>query len=147
MAKKVYSVSLDPEVWELATQRIDGSLSGFIQKQLEVACRVTDEITVLEKEIHEKENELIALRTKLCSLKDDGIKKESSNDLEVAMKTMHNIMTSHGYVGKNQIRNIADLHNLSAITLLGECKAQGIVIREFFEPNKERLRNPVTGKY
>lgn len=149
MAKKQYCITMEPSIWELAKRRIDGSLSSFIEKQLEVACKVGDEISVLEKEIHDRENELIALRARLCMLKDSKTTENNDSNLELddAMETLHNIMSAHGFVGKNQIQDIASLHELPVNMLLKNCRDEDIIVHELFEPMKETTRNPVTGKY
>ena len=148
MPKIQRSITIDQDVWLLAKQRLGEPVSSFIQKQLELACSLTDEISCLEKEIHEKENELIALRTKLCNLKDnkntEGFK---NNNLEECFEVIKRIISANSSIGKNQLYNIAKLHHVTQGDLINLCREHDFKVIEFFEPDKDKIRNPVTGKY
>lgn len=135
--KQRYSISIDPNVWELAKHKISEPLSCFIQKQLEIACRLDNEKVKIEKELHAKEQEVIALRSHLCKIeKEERLKRENHDNYKECMVPILRIHDNHGKVGVNQIENIAKAHETDASGLVSYCKSYGLNIVELFELNK-----------
>lgn len=134
MSKKRYNISIDPDVWELAKHKISEPLSCFIQKQLEIACRLDNEKAAIEKELHEKEREVIALRSQLCKIeKEEHLKRESADGYDDCMSAILRIHDKAGRVGVNQIENIAKAHEVDASGLVSYCKSYDLNVVELFE--------------
>ena len=52
MVKIRRNISIDEDVWELAKTKISEPLSCYIQKQLEIACRLDNKKAEIEKCCH-----------------------------------------------------------------------------------------------
>lgn len=138
MVKERHNISIDAEVWELAKHKISEPLSCFIQKQLEIACKLDNKKIELEKELHEKEQEVIALRTQLCKIeKEERLLRESEANYDNCMTPILRIHDNAGKIGENQITTIAKKHNVEPKDLINYCKSQGLNVVELFEFNKQ----------
>lgn len=135
--KERHNISIDSEVWELAKHKISEPLSCFIQRQLEIACKLDNKKAEIEKELHEKEQEVIALRTQLCKIeKEERLLRESKVGYDECMVTISRIHGVYGRVGKNQISNIASNHGIKPNDLINYCKSQGLNVVELLEFSK-----------
>lgn len=135
MAKIRRNISIDEDIWNLAKQKISEPLSCYIQKQLEIACRLDNKKAEIEKELHEKEQEVIALRSQLCKLeKEDKLKRESKSNFDDCMVPILRIHKRCGMVGENQIKNIAGAHEgVNERDLINFCKSEGLNVVELFD--------------
>ena len=134
MVKIRRNISIDEEVWELAKSKISEPLSCYIQKQLEIACRLGNDKAEIEKELYEKEQEVTALRSQLCKLeKEERLRKESNSNLEECMIPILRIHEKYDVVGENQIKRIASAHEVSDKDLLRYCNIKGLNVVELFE--------------
>lgn len=134
MTKERHNISIDAEVWELAKHKISEPLSCFIQKQLEIACKIDNKKAELEKELHEKEQEVIALRTQLCKIeKEERLIRESKAGYDKCMPPILRIHEKAGMIGENQITSIAKTHDVEPKDLIKYCKSQGLNVVELFE--------------
>ena len=146
MVKIRRNISIDSDVWELAKIKISEPLSCYIQKQLEIACRLGDDKAVIEKELYEKEQEVIALRSQLCKLeKEEQIKRESNESLEDCMPPVLRIHGKYGKIGENQLVNIAGAHEVDVKELILFCKVKGLNVVELFDFNKEGKKGNGSG--
>lgn len=143
MVKIRRNISIDEDVWELAKTKISEPLSCYIQKQLEIACRLDNKKAEIEKELHEKEQEIIALRSQLCKLeKEDRLKKKAKANLEDCMPTILRIHGQCDKIGENQIRNVAGAHSVDGDSLIKFCKVKGLNVVEVFEFAREsKMKN------
>lgn len=147
MTKERHNISIDAEVWELAKHKISEPLSCFIQKQLEIACKMDNKKAELEKELHEKEQEVIALRTQLCKIeKEERLIRESKTGYDECMVPISRIHSNLGRVGENQISYIANNHNIKPVDLINYCKSQGLNVVELVEFNKRGKQGSNGGK-
>ena len=136
MTKIRRNISIDKDVWELAKSKISEPLSCYIQKQLEIACRLDNKKAAIEKELYEKEQEVIALRSQLCKLeKEEKLKREADSDLEVCMPTILRIHSKYDVIGENQIGNVARANSVEPDDLIKFCKFKGLNVVELFEFN------------
>lgn len=134
MVKIRRNISIDEDVWELAKSKISEPLSCYIQKQLEIACRLDNQKAEIEKELHEKEQEVIALRSQLCKLeKEDKLKRESKSNFDDCMTPIYRIHSKYGKVGENQISRIARAHDVDENELIKFCNVKGLDVVELFE--------------
>ena len=138
MTKERHNISIDSEVWELAKHKISEPLSCFIQRQLEIACKLDNKKAEIEKELHEKEQEVIALRTQLCKIeKEERLIRESKSTYDKCMPPILRIHGRAGKIGENQISTIARAHEVEPRDLINYCKSQGLNVVELFEFIKE----------
>lgn len=136
--KKAYHITCDPDVWNMAKHKISEPLSCFIQKQLEIACRLDNKKAEIEKELYEKEQDVIALRSQLCKIqREESLQKINQTNYEECMVSIHRLFEINGLVGENQITHIANQHNVTPNDLIKYVKSQGIKVVDLFEPNKE----------
>ena len=134
MTKKRYNVSIEPAVWELAKRKISEPLSCFIQKQLEIACKLDNRKAEIEKELHEKEREVIALRSQLCKLEqEDKARRENKENYKKCLPTIERIHGVKNKIGKNQIEDVAGAHKLDKLELIKLCESEGFNIVELLE--------------
>lgn len=143
MTKIRRNISIDEDVWELAKTKISEPLSCYIQKQLEIACRLDNKKAEIEKELHEKEQEVIALRSQLCKLeKEDKLKREAKANLEDCMPPILRIHGKFDVIGENQINNIAKAHEVDGNDLIKFCKVKGLNVVELFDFAREgKMKN------
>ena len=138
MVKVRRNISIDEDVWELSKQKISEPLSCFIQKQLEIACRLDNQKAQIEKELHEKEKEVLALRSQLCKLeKEEKLSQKTQGKYDKCMPPILRIHDRAGCIGENQITSIARNHKVNVNDLIGYCKSQGLNVVELFEFVKE----------
>lgn len=143
MAKIRRNISIDEDVWNLAKSKISEPLSCYIQKQLEIACRLDNQKAEIEKELYEKEQEVTALRSQLCKLeKEERLKRESSANLEDCMPPILRIHERYDVIGENQIRNIANAHDVNDKDLIKYCNLKGLNVVELFDFAREgKMKN------
>lgn len=138
MAKIRRNISIDEDVWNLAMVKISEPLSCYIQKQLEIACKLENNKAEIEKELYEKEQECIALRSQLCKIeKEDRLKREVEANFEVCLPTINRIHDKYNVIGENQLINIANAHNIKPDDLIKFCNDKGFNVVELFDFNKE----------
>lgn len=131
------NISIDKEVWELAKTKISEPLSCYIQKQLEIACKLDNNKVEIEKELYEKEQEVIALRSQLCKIqKEEKLKQESKSNLEDCMPTILRMHGVHDVIGENQITNIAHAQEVDPKELIKFCKFKGLNVVPLFDFGK-----------
>lgn len=133
MTKIRRNISIDEEVWNLAKSKISEPLSCYIQKQLEIACRLDNDKAKIEKELHEKEQEITALRSQLCKLeKEDKLKKEAKGNLDKCMPTVLRIHGIDNVIGENQIIDVARAQGVDEKALIKLCKVKGLNVVELY---------------
>jgi len=148
MTKIKRCISIDENVWELAKIKISEPLSCYIQKQLEIACDLSDDKLVLEKELYEKEQECIALRSQLVKLeKEEKLKREANYNLDKCIPTITRIHDKCDVIGENQICKIANAHEVKCKDLIKYCKVKGFNIVPLFEFNKDTRKSNGSGLY
>lgn len=137
MSKIRRNISIDEEVWELAKVRISEPLSCYIQKQLEIACNLSNDKLVLERELYEKEQEVTALRSQLIKIeREEKLKKEANYDLDKCIPTITRIHDKCDVIGENQICRVANSHGVKCDDLVKYCKVKGFNVVPLFEFNK-----------
>ena len=138
MTKIRRNISIDEEVWELAKIRISEPLSCFIQKQLELACNLADDKLEIEKELYEKEQEVLALRSQLEKInKEEMLKKKANYNLEKCIPAITRIHEIHNVIGENQICKIAMAHDVNCDVLIQYCVEKGFNVVPLFDFNRE----------
>lgn len=137
MVKIRRNISIDEDVWELAKIKISEPLSCYIQKQLEIACNLSDDKLEIEKALYEKEQEITALRSQLFKIeKEEQLKKQADYDLEKCMPTLVRIHNKCDVIGENQICKVANAHEVKCDDLIKFCRVKGFNVVHLFEFNK-----------
>ena len=140
------NITIDKDVWELAKIRISEPLSCYIQKQLEIACNLSDDKMVIERALYEKEQEIIALRSQLFKIeREEELKREANYDLELCMPTLVRIHEQSGVIGENQICNVANAHDVKCEDLIRFCELKGFNIVALFDFNRESNKSNGSG--
>lgn len=138
MAKIRRNISIDEEVWELAKLKISEPLSCYIQKQLEIACNLSNDKLTIEKALYEKEQEVTALRSKLFTIEqEEQLKKDAGYDLEKCMPTLLRIHSKCDVIGENQICRVAQANDIKCDDLISFCKMKGFNVVPLFDFNRE----------
>ena len=138
MVKIRRNITVDRDVWELAKIKISEPLSCYIQKQLEIACNLSDDKLEIERSLYEKEQEIIALRSQLIKIeREEQLKREANYDLEKCIPTVVRIHEKCGVIGENQICRVALAHEVKCDDLIKFCKVKGFNIVPLFEFNRE----------
>ena len=141
-------ISVDENVWELAKIKISEPLSCYIQKQLEIACDLSDDKLIIEKELYEKEQECIALRSQLVKLEEEEkLKKEANYNLDNCIPAITRIHNKEEVIGENQICRIANTHNVKCDELVKYCKLKGFNVVPLFEFNKDTNKRNGSGLF
>jgi predicted nuclease with TOPRIM domain len=128
------TITIDPNIWNLAKSKLPCSRSEFIEKQLKMALNVDDPESELLKKIETKQNELNVLKDKLCSIR--RLKKAQSKDQKLLNKAFTSLTRLHdklGMIGLNQIENIASFNKVSKENLEKLCKSNGFNIVNYCE--------------
>ena len=142
MVKVRRCISIDQEVWDLAKSKISEPVSCFIQKQLEIACNLSNDKMEIEKQLYEKEQEITALRSQLIKIEaEEQLKKDIGYDFEKCIPTINRIYEVHNVIGENQIGNVAMANDIQPGDLVNYCRLKGYNIVPLFEFEK------ITRKY
>lgn len=130
-----HSITVDNTIWELAQDKIDISLSLFIENTLKIYLGQDDELGKLMKKEAELQREIDAIQSKICQLRDKQRKESEKQYLfDKPMLTVNRIHDRLGYVGENQLRKIANQNDLPPQQLIDYCKQQdNITIERFAE--------------
>jgi hypothetical protein len=135
MVKKNVTISIDEEVWQLASKKLDNGRSGFIEDQLKRVIGLEDDHErELLKLISEKQDELNVLESKLCKVREKRLKKSKENNiLDDAMVSINRIQERLGVVGVNQIKMIAKQNDVSFDVLYDNCVSSEMDLVNFME--------------
>jgi len=138
MANKIrVNLTVDPNLWQLAKDKLPCSRSEFFENQLKMFLGIEDDESEIIKDIQTKENEINALRDKLCHVrKSKQLKLESNKSMEKAMASLNRMHKKYGKIGENQIRNLAHVHKVDFDDLKKECQDNCMNIFEFAEVPK-----------
>ena len=138
MANKIrVNLTVDPNLWQLAKDKLPCSRSEFFENQLKMFLGIEDDESEIIKDIQTKENEINALRDKLCHVrKSKQLKLESNKSMEKAMASLNRMHERLGVIGKNQISYIAGSNKLEFYRLKDECEKKGMNIVPFSEVPK-----------
>ena len=138
MANKIrVNLTVDPNLWQLAKDKLPCSRSEFFENQLKLFLGIEDSESEILKDIKTRDNEINALKDKLCHIrKEKQLKLESNKSMEKAMVILNRMHERLGMIGENQIRNIAHVHKVDFDDLRKECDDNCMNIVEFAEVPK-----------
>lgn len=138
MANKIrVNLTVDPNLWQLAKDKLPCSRSEFFENQLKLFLGIEDNESEILKDIKLRENEINALKDKLCHIrKEKQLELESNRSMEKAMVSLNRIHERLGMIGVNQIRNMSHVHKVEFEDLKKECENNCMNIVEFAEVPK-----------
>ena len=115
--KKQHSISVDDTLWEMAGENLPMSRSEFIEQQLTLYLQIDDPEAKIVEQITKKEQELNALKQKLCDIrKNKELKMQNKTLFDDAEQEVQLLYERQGEkIGKNQIRKIAKRFNVPVI--------------------------------
>lgn len=115
--KKQHCISVDDVLWEMAGENLPMSRSEFIEQQLTLYLQIDDPEAKIVEQITQKEQELNALKQKLCDLrKNKELKMSNKNLFDDAEQEVQLLYERQGEkIGKNQIRKIAKRFNVPVL--------------------------------
>ena len=140
MAKrKTVTITVDSDLWELASIMLPCSRSSFIERQLRTYISSVNEIEELEEQIRKEKEATQVKEDKLRELK--RIRELNNKNEELisrAMETVHNIVLKHKSISRKQIVNIANINLIEVEILEERIKKEGIKISSFTVEYKEQ---------
>ncbi len=137
MSKKSVTITVDENLWAIAKDKLPCSRSEFFETQAKLFLDIEDPEKKIMENIQKKENEINALKDKLCSVrKAKHDKLESDSVFDTAMIPLQRLHDKQGAVGRNQIRNIAHKNDIPTVDLEKNCKEVGFVVNNFMEVPK-----------
>ncbi len=114
--KKTVAITIDPELWEMADEKLPVCRSQFIETQLKKYMGLEDsEIDVLTKEIEELREEIQKLndeinirQTRICEIKKREEKEaQKQEELSSVKETLERFKEARGYASKKQLKTLA----------------------------------------
>ena len=131
MAKVHHNICIDQELLLHAKNKLSMSLDDFVEYCLSMYLQHDDKYAKLFFEGAKHYTELKKIQDKIHAL-DDVDKKEDDDSHEQAMDTIMRIHSKLHYIGKNQIREVANNHNLSPTELIKYVESLGeFEVRKF----------------
>ena len=138
MTKGKHSVSIDDNIWELAKDQLDISMSAFFFLLLRSYLGEEDELSKLLRREAKLQNELDVVQAKICQLRDKRKKQlKQEHVLDKPMITVNRIHNKMGYIGRNQLRKIAHQNDIPPNILIEHCEKQKLNLRNFGELPKK----------
>ena len=139
MAKrKTVAITIDSDLWELASILLPCSRSSFIERMLRQYINSVNEIEQLELEIKQEEEATQIKKEKLKELK--RVRELNNKNEELitkAMGTVFNIVVKHGSISKKQIIDISNINLIEPEVLEARIKKEGIKISSYTGDFKE----------
>ena len=116
MVKVKHDICIDQELLLHAKNELTISLDDFVEYALSMYLQHEDKYANLFYEGVKHYSELKKIQDKIKSF--DNTTKEDENSHEQAMETIQRIHSKLKYIGQNQIREVANTHNLNPNELI-----------------------------
>lgn len=116
MVKVKHDLCIDQELLLHAKNELTISLDDFVEYALSMYLQHEDKYANLFYEGVKHYSELKKIQDKIKSF--DNTTKEDENSYDQAMETIRRIHSKLKYIGKNQIREVANNHNLNPNELI-----------------------------
>ena len=141
MVKKQRCINISDDVWNRLNTEVDMSNSQVIERLLRIYLDESDEEAELMKLAEKQQHDLDITLSKLCEIRERKKNQKKNGTLfDSAMVSINRIYEKLGYVGKNQIKNIAKQNDVSSIELEEHIKDKGIPVKNLYAPPVERKR-------
>ena len=136
--RKNITFTCDSDLWERAKYELPMSRSKFIENQLRAYLDgELDSTKILTEKINKKRVELELLNQKLDELNKKKERQMKNKHLfDKSMDIVDRIISTHGKIGINQLRNIAKQQDVPFEEFIKHCNEKSVNIVEKFElPN------------
>ena len=118
MVKKI-ELEIDEMLYNVAQQKLDMTLSEFLEYSLSMYIHQDDEYSTLFKKGAKLQNDFNNIRKRMYELeKRYDENKDNQEYYDKAMITVDRIYSELGYIGKNQLNKIANQNNLNHVDLI-----------------------------
>lgn len=133
MSKIKKTILIDEQLWDSVKNDLNISLGEFVEQSLRLFSGEDTEMGKLMKKASQLQSELNQIQGRMYKLQNKN--KENNNNQELyerAMTTVNRIHNELGYIGKNQIRKIANQNELNSEHFLRYVQKQdGIVVKNY----------------
>lgn len=127
-------ITIDEYLWNLAKDKLNMSRSEFIEYALRLYLREDSNVSRVFKKGINLQVELDKVTNRLYSLENKNKTKYNEREYLEAMETVYRINDVLGYVGKNQLKKIANQREFNVNQWLRFVEKQdGIVIKNYGE--------------
>lgn len=115
MSKKIkVTLEIDEILWDTAKDDLDMSPNDFFEYALTMYIFNDDEYSKLFRKGAKLYKDLLKIKDKMFNLEKSNRKNKSNQEAyDNAMITVSRIHSGLGYIGKNQLRKIANQNNLN----------------------------------
>lgn len=132
-------LNVDEHLWLLAKDKLNMSGSEFLEYALRLYLREDSQVSRVFKKGIKLQSELDKVSARLYKLENKNAKNINFDEFKEAMDTVYRIHEVLGYVGKNQLKNIADQRefNYNEWVRYVESK-EGMIVKNYGELPKVR---------
>ena len=136
--KRKLEIEVDEILYLSSKDKLDMSLDEFIEYSLSMYLNNTDEYSLLfQKACEHYKNYKNTIQKMNKITQNNRQNKYTQQNYDTAMITVNRIHGRLGYIGKNQIRKIANQNNLNHVDLIRYVEKQGIYdVRNFGDSPK-----------
>lgn len=128
------TITIDEYLWSLAKDKLDMGRSEFVEYALRLYLREDSNVSRVFKRGVELQAELDKVTNRLYTLQNKNKTKFNEKEYLEAMKTVYRINDVLGYVGKNQLKKIANQREFNAKQWIQYVeKQEGIIIKNYGE--------------
>lgn len=139
--KRQRCINISDDVWNRLSNDVDTSNSQIIEHLLRIYLDESDEEAELMKLAEKQQNALNITLSKLCEVRERKKNKKKNGTLfDKPMESINRIYENIGFVGKNQIKNIAKQNDVSALELEEHIKSMDIPVKNMYAPPVEKKR-------
>lgn len=133
MSKIKKTIMIDERLWDSVRNDLDITLGEFVEQSLRLFSGEDTEMGKLMKKASQLQSELNQIQGRMYKLQNKN--KENNNNQELyekAMVTVNRIHNELGYIGKNQIRRIANQNELNSEYFLRYVqKQEDIIVKNY----------------
>lgn len=137
--RKTVTITIDSDLWELASIMLPCSRSSFIERTLRNYINSNNEIEQLEEEIKKEKESLAVKENKLNELKRvRELNNKNENLISEAMETVKSVANNHNNtISKQQIKDVANIKGIDEEILEDKIKKEEIKISPYTAEFKE----------
>jgi succinate dehydrogenase/fumarate reductase flavoprotein subunit len=133
MSKIKKTIMIDEQLWLAVKDELNISLGEFVEQSLRLFTGEDTEMSSLMKKGTKLQSELNQIQGRMYKLMNKNKENRHNQELfDNAMDTIQRIHDKLGYIGKNQLRKIANQNEINADDLIRYCqKKPEIIIKNY----------------
>ena len=141
MSKQEIKVKIDEDLYSQSKEKLKMSFSEFVEYCISLYINADDQYSQIFKNACDSYNKYLRYREKLHKLEKNNFTNENNlTEFKQAIDTMNRIHDKIGYIGKNQIRNIATRNDLNPNTLIHYAEEHEYDVRNFGDSPKQKRK-------